>query len=101
MESGPQPLLPLGPCHLLAQFSGATIFHRTWKHGLPVLGHLSPPPEIQVPLTSLHIASEVDAVGFLANTVGCLGPGACLLEGYDAGGALEAILSTIVLGSWG
>lgn len=52
-------------------------------------------------LTSLHIASEVDAVGFLANTAGCLGTRARLMEWYDAGRTLEAILSTVVLGSWG
>lgn len=54
-----------------------------------------------MPLTSLHIASKVDAVGFLANAVGRLGPWACLLEGYNAGGALETILGAIVLRSWG
>lgn len=53
-----------------------------------------------MPLTSLHFASEVDAVGFLANTVGCLGSWARLLEGYDAGRTLEAILGTVVLRSW-
>lgn len=101
-SQGPQPLLPRDlDGHLLTQFSGATISPKTWKHWLPpVLGPLCPPSEIQLPLTSLHFASKVDAVGFLANTAGCLGPRARLLEGYDAGGTLEAILSTVVLGSW-
>lgn len=73
----------------------------------PELGNSSsseaPVPSSKDPgaLTSLHIASEVDAVGFLANTAGCLGTRARLMEWYDAGRTLEAILSTVVLGSWG
>jgi hypothetical protein len=49
-------------------------------------------------LTSLHIASEVDTVGFLANTAGCPGSWAGVLEGHDAGGTHKAVLSAVVLG---
>lgn len=100
MESWPS-LCPRGlvPSYLLTQFPGATISPRTWKYGF-----WGPSPLLQrsrcPPLTSLHIASEVDAAGFLANTAGGLGPLTCLLEGHDTGRALQAILSTIVLGSW-
>lgn len=92
MESWPSSC-PRGlvPSHLLTQFPGATISPRTWKYGF-----WGPSPL----LTSLHVASEVDAAGFLANTAGGLGPLTCLLEGHDTGRALQAILSTIVLGSW-